>query len=281
LAKNFLGGANVEFIPGTVDKTRHDELVYCFIFQEDSYLTDAGKLDVPVFYKSELLKMGIENLIYLGEANNKGCFAAKARKDFSVPPGYKFHEIRLTYDHDLCSRFWLAGHAFHILNWDLKNKTCTVCKADLCCSLLERAKVCKSCGLTIYPRISPAIIVAVIKDNKILLARKNTYKKGYFSLISGFVEPGETLEACVAREVLEETGIKVKSIRYFGSQPWPFPDSLMIGFTAEYASGDISIDGNEISEADWFLPDNLPRVPGKHSIAGRLIDWFCGKYKNI
>ena len=128
-----------------------------------------------------------------------------------------------------------------------------------------------------FPRISPAIIVLVERDGKALLARSPRFKEGLFSTLAGFVEPGETLEDAVRREVKEEAGIDVKNIRYFGSQPWPFPDSLMVGFTAEYAGGEIKIDDNEILDARWFSAEDMPEIPGKISIARALIDYFLEK----
>ena len=121
--------------------------------------------------------------------------------------------------------------------------------------------------------------VRFIKENKILLARAGRFKKRkMYSVLAGFVDPGETLEECVKREMKEEVNIEVKNIRYFGSQPWPFPDSLMIGFIADYKSGELSIDGDEIIDAGWYSPDNLPLIPGKLSIARELIDWFSESF---
>jgi NAD+ diphosphatase len=134
--------------------------------------------------------------------------------------------------------------------------------------------MCPQCGLINYPRLSPAVIVAVLKNNKILLGRNKRFKLPFYSVLAGFVEPGETLEQCVKREIHEEVGITVKNIRYFGSQPWPFPDSLMIAFTADYAGGDIHLDGSEIIDAAWFGKDNLPQIPPRISIARQLIEWF-------
>ena len=125
-----------------------------------------------------------------------------------------------------------------------------------------------------FPRLAPAVIVAVTKGDKILLAHSSEWRGKLYSVLAGFVEPGETFEECVEREIMEEVGIKVKNIRYFGSRPWPFPHSLMVGFTAEYESGEITIDQVEITDAQWFTSDNLPLVPGKISIARQLIDWF-------
>jgi NAD+ diphosphatase len=116
--------------------------------------------------------------------------------------------------------------------------------------------------------------VAITRGCEILLAKGSHFKADFYSVLAGFVEPGETFEECVQREVEEEVGLKVKNIKYFGSQPWPFPDSLMVGFTAEYASGDINIDKNEILDAGWFTGEQLPLIPGSGSIARSLIDWF-------
>src|SRR5690606_2224103 len=122
--------------------------------------------------------------------------------------------------------------------------------------LFERT--CPTCHLAAYPRISPSIIVRIHKGDQILMARSPHFAPGIYGLIAGFVESGETLEETIHREVMEEVGIKVKNIRYFDSQPWPFPDSLMIGFTAEHASGDIQVDHHEIEHADWYGKDNIP-----------------------
>ncbi len=142
----------------------------------------------------------------------------------------------------------------------------------------ERAKKCPNCGLTNYPRLSPAIIIAVVRPteqgNRLLLARNHRFPSGRYSVIAGFVEPGESLEECAQREVREEVGIRIKNICYFGSQSWPFPNSLMVGFTAEYDSGTLVLEAAEIAEAQWFAADHLPLLPPKMSIARRLIDWF-------
>jgi NAD+ diphosphatase len=128
-----------------------------------------------------------------------------------------------------------------------------------------------------FPDVSPAIIVAVIRDERILLARASRFPKQMYSVLAGFVEPGESLEECVRREEREEVGVEVTNIRYFGSQPWPFPHSLMVGFTADHAAGEISADGKEIVDAGWFTADHLPQIPGKISIARKLIDWFVAR----
>ena len=161
--------------------------------------------------------------------------------------------------------------------WNQHHRFCGKCGHLTEYKTDERARACPQCGLINYPRLSPAIIVAVLRDNRILLAHSQRFPAKFYSVLAGFVEPGESLEECVKREILEEVGISVKNIRYFGSQPWPFPDSLMIGFTAEYAGGEIKVDPVEILDAGWFSADNLPPIPPKLSIARHLIDWFTEK----
>jgi NAD+ diphosphatase len=136
----------------------------------------------------------------------------------------------------------------------------------------ERARRCPQCGHAAFPRLSPAVIVRVTRGDEILLARAVRFPGGVYSVLAGFVEPGESLEECVARELEEEVGIEVTDIAYFASQPWPFPHSLMIGFTATWVSGDLRIEEAELVDARWFTRDNLPDLPGRLSIARTLID---------
>jgi len=175
--------------------------------------------------------------------------------------------------------FSLAGRAIQVVTWDRTHQFCGQCGTPTESLADERAKRCPACGLISYPRLSPAIIIAVVRHTgegqRLLLARNHRFAPGRFSVVAGYVEPGETLEECAGREVCEEVGIQIKDIRYFGSQPWPFPNSLMIGFTAEYAGGEIRLEEKEIAEAGWFAADSLPGMPPKMSIARRLIDWFA------
>jgi NAD+ diphosphatase len=173
--------------------------------------------------------------------------------------------------------FWIAARAVQIVDWDRTNQFCGKCGVELRMKTTERAKECPQCGLLLFPRLAPAIIVLVERGNKLLLARSRYFPSDMYSVIAGFVEPGESLEEAVVRELNEEVGVDVKDIRYFGSQPWPFPHSLMIGFIATYAGGEIFLDDEEIEDAGWFTADNLPRIPDKISIARKLIDWFLEK----
>jgi NAD+ diphosphatase len=173
---------------------------------------------------------------------------------------------------------WTAGRANQLIHWSREHRFCGKCGHETEDSRGERAKICPICGLINYPRVSPAIIIAVIKDNQILLARNKRFKNKFFSVLAGFVEPGETLEECAQREIFEEVNLRVKNIRYFGSQPWPFPNSLMVAFTADYGGGKIKEDKLEIIEAGWFSADQLPSIPPRMSIARKLIDWFVENY---
>jgi len=215
------------------------------------------------------------NTQFLGHLDGQPCFAAGPPEDFQLGENIEFRGLKTLFGQIDENCLWVAGRANQLVRWSRHHSYCGKCGQETTDKKDERAKICTACGLVNYPRVSPAIIVAVIKEDQILLARSGRFPGGFFSVLAGFVEPGETLEACVKREVFEETGIEVKNIRYFGSQPWPFPDSLMVAFTAEYAGGEIQIDGKEIVAADWYTTENLPDIPPGISIARQLIDWFA------
>jgi NAD+ diphosphatase len=169
-------------------------------------------------------------------------------------------------------RVALAGRSLQLLEWDRTHRFCGACATPTVRETHERARRCPSCGLSAYPRISPAMMCLVTRGNQILLARNANFPPNRYSALAGFVEAGESIEDAIHREVDEEVGIRVKDIRYFASQSWPFPNSLMIAYTAEYESGELKPNGVEIVEADWFDKNNLPQLPPKVSIARALID---------
>jgi NAD+ diphosphatase len=249
---------------------------YWFVFFSNKLLVmvEKDKATIPYFKSFSELNITPVRIQYLGTLQGSPCYSAEATTETAVPEGMEFKDLRSLYGSMEEDIFLLAGRAIQIVSWDQTNQYC-----GRCCTMMEtlegeRAKKCPSCGLINYPRISPAAITAVIKGNKILLTHNAAFRGNIHSLIAGFVEPGETIEECVHREIFEEAGIKVKNLKYFGSQPWPFPNSLMIGFTAEYESGEISVDGQEITEAGWYDASSLPELPGKMSIARKIIDWF-------
>lgn len=215
---------------------------------------------------------------YLGTLHGKDCFAAELPKDQNLPKGYELRSLRELFLTLPAEFYGITNQASQLITWAQTHQFCGRCGTATVAKANERAAECPNCGLVSYPRISPSIIVAVTKGDEILLGRSPHWRAGWYSVLAGFVEAGETLEACVAREVMEEVGISVKNIRYFGSQPWPFPHSLMVGFTAEYAGGEINPDPVEIEDAGWFTKDNLPNLPSKISIARKLLDWYLEEY---
>ena len=237
----------------------------------------AGDIVQPYFSGVDRLPGAPAHTLYLGTYKDRPCLAAALDPDIALSNGLQSIDLRGllgVIDDEMLA---LAGRARHLIEWSLVHQFCGRCGKPMHDKADERAKTCIHCGLVKYPRISPAVIVAVIRDKRILLAQSRRIKrlrKSFYSVLAGFVETGETLEDCVEREISEEVGLGVKNIQYFGSQPWPFPDQLMVGFTAEYASGEIQVDPEEIVNAGWFHADNLPLVPGKYSIARQLIDWF-------
>jgi NAD+ diphosphatase len=166
----------------------------------------------------------------------------------------------------------LAMRAVQVLEWDRTHRFCGSCGTPTLTAPGERAKRCPTCKLTVYPRISPAMMVLVCKGRELLLARGVNFPPGRFSALAGFLEAGETIEQAVIREVREEVGVEVDRLEYFGSQSWPFPNSLMIAFRAQWVSGELNPDLNEIAEAHWYSPENLPQLPPPLSIARALID---------
>ena len=222
--------------------------------------------------------ISITQQLYLGIYRGYPCYAAEGELHNESTSAFAFQDLRSLFGRLEDHVYEMALTAVHLVEWDKACQYCCKCQGELASRIDVRAKECRRCGRLEFPRISPAIIVLIEKEDTLLLARSARFTGEFFSVLAGFVEPGESLEDAVQREVLEETGIAVKNITYFGSQPWPFPDSLMIGFTARYESGEIRIDGEEIVEAGWYRAGNLPKLPGKLSIARMLIDWFVAKH---
>ncbi|GAK52374.1 putative NAD(+) diphosphatase [Candidatus Moduliflexus flocculans] len=252
---------------------------YWCIFRRDAILvrqTDAA-IELPMLVSPCEIGLTTIRTQYLGTLHDTPCYSAEILPDDTAPEGMTFNGLRELFYALPEDLYRLAGRAFLIMDWDRTHQYCGRCGHPTEQVATERAKRCPRCELTVYPRISPAMITAVIKDRQILLAHAHRMPTGMHSVLAGFVEAGETFEECVRREVMEEVGIEVTDIQYFGSQPWPFPNSLMVAFTAKYAGGEIRIDPAEILCADWYSAENLPTIPGPFSIARRLIDWFVAE----
>jgi len=214
---------------------------------------------------------------YLGHLDATPCYAAEIPPGTELPEGWEYSGVRELFGRVPDDELALAALAVQIIDFDLTTQFCGRCGAKTRQLRTERAKFCSDCNLITYPRLSPAVIVLVQKEDQVLLARSPRFPPGLHSTIAGFVEPGEDLEHAVCREVFEEVGIAVKNIRYFGSEPWPFPHSFMIGFVADYAGGEITIDNKEIVSVGWFDRNNLPPIPSSLSISRALIDWWVKK----
>jgi NAD+ diphosphatase len=213
--------------------------------------------------------------IFLGTLAGRHCWAvdadAVAEQAAGVPDA--FVDLRMLWGSVDEITWMVAGRAVQLVEWARNHRFCGRCGTPTEEAPGERARRCPACELLAYPRLAPAVIMIVERDDgRALLARNVLFPAGIFSCLSGFVEPGETLEDAVRREVREEVGLVVGEVEFRGSQPWPFPHQLMVGFGARYVSGEITIDENEIAEAYWFTADEAPKFPTNMSIASRLID---------
>jgi len=217
---------------------------------------------------------------YLGRLGDTDCFAAALLPSTALLPGLKFRSLRKLYGHLAEELFAVAGRALQVVHWEQTHRFCGRCGTATVRQPNERAMRCPACELTAFPRLSPAVIVLVRRGTQALLGRSARFPLPMYSTLAGFCEPGESLEQTVAREIFEEVGITVTNLRYFGSQPWPFPHSLMIGFIADYAGGELRVDGEEIIDARFFDADELPQIPPPLSIARQLINsWLTEQGK--
>jgi NAD+ diphosphatase len=266
----------LHFTPAFTAPREERKPAWWFAFRGERLLVETtnGAPKIPIVKDLANMNFKPGRTFFFGILDGRSCYAADIDGEASAPEGMSFQGVRQLIGRVDDVLFWVAGRAKLIIQWDRTHQFCGQCGKPLVNKEGERAKLCSKCGLTVFPRMSPAIIVAVTRGDEILLAHAPRFPEGRYSVLAGFVEPGESLEECVKREVREEVGLELKNIRYFGSQPWPFPNSLMIAFTAEYASGEMRIDNDEIAEAGWFTADRLPRIPPKLTVARQLIDWF-------
>ncbi len=215
---------------------------------------------------------GVTELIQLGNAEGRRYFTGVVNE---MPPDFITRDVRFNYRRLHPNELTVVGMAQNLMHWHQHTMYCGRCAArTVFAEQGDFHKRCNGCSATYYPKLSPAVIMRVQKDNQILLARGPRLPPGMYSVLAGFVNIGESLEQAVKREVFEEVGLKVNNVRYFKSQPWPFPDSLMLAFTADYESGDFKLEEEEISEARWFTAGNLPPIPPEISVARALIDDF-------
>ena len=212
--------------------------------------------------------------------DNTPLFAEEIGEDLLEPEGYKLNPLWNFLTGTELPIFYLVGRAKQVVEWSRQHVFCGACGSKTLESTTDRSKKCPSCNIPFYPRISPSIIVLVTKGEELLLAKNANAQGNFYSTLAGFVEPGESIEETVHREVFEEVGIKIKNLRYFSSQSWPFPNSLMLGFHAEYLDGKIKIQEEEIADARWFHYRDMPNKPAMMSISGWLIDDYLKKLES-
>lgn len=249
-----------------------------FAFRKRELLVSES-YDVPHVPSVEALGLSAQRTQLLGQLADEPCYGAELSPDVDAPPGFKFRDLRALFGRMREELVAVAGRAVQLVEWDRTHQYCGACAAPTVLHPRRRARVCPACRLEFFPRVSPAMIVSVERGREILLARSPHFPPGIYSVLAGFVDPGESAEESVHREVFEEVGIRVRNVRYFGSQPWPFPNSLMLGFQAEYESGELSLEPDEIEDAAFFDVDALPQTfPGRVSISQWLLHDFLARH---
>lgn len=255
--------------------------MYWFVFyRDDIVITAAGRIPCGGVSPMVLVEDQVVHTVPLPDGTEICCIAL----DAPLPEGtvsvqgepLKMMGLRASFDVLPEREYRLAGKAREILHWDATTRYCGTCGTAMTKSS-PISKRCPQCGREVWPALSVAIIVLIRRiaqdgTPEALMVQAHTFRGRHYGLVAGFVETGESLEECLEREVLEEVGLRIENVRYFGSQPWPYPSGLMVGYTADWARGDIVIQQEELGDARWFSPDNLPVIPGKASLARRLID---------
>lgn len=248
------------------------EPIYWFIYFNDQLLLqkEGDAYTIPCSVEPPV---AVGNVLEVTTFQGIPCRTASANAPLEETAGYLPMGLRASYDYLDHSLHKVAGKAYELVYWDLHSRFCPTCGTK---TVMQTAisKVCPSCGFEIYPSVSAAILVLIRKDDSILLVHARNFRGSFHGLVAGFLETGETLEECVRREVMEETGLEIKNITYFGNQPWPYPSNLMVGFIADYAGGTIRLQEEELSEGAFFTKDNLPELPRKLSLARKMIDWW-------
>lgn len=261
------------FVPLHVSPQALSEATLAFAFAGSRLLVGGSEQSPVVPSLDDLARAGVDGVHhYLGQLQGADCVAVAMPDDTPAPPGFFLAGLRALFLRLPEVTLALAARAFQVVEWDRTHRFCGRCGSPTRDKDGERAKQCPACGYVAYPRVSPAMMVLVTRGRELLLARANRFPGAMYSALAGFVEPGETIEDCIHREVHEEVGIDVTDLAYFASQSWAFPHSLMIAYTARYAGGELHPDPSEIADVRWFGVHALPDLPSTVSIARRLID---------
>lgn len=250
-----------------------------FVFHRSALLVYNGHaaptLPMPADVNDGKVSIDRSRQRFVGMLGQTPCWAAPVH-DANAPPEHAFENMRSLFNRLPDDLLAIGGRAVQMLEFDRAHAFCGACAAPTAIFEGGRSRKCTGCGETYYPKVSPAMMVLIKRDlpsgRELLLGRSARFARGMYSALAGFVEPSESIEECIHREAFEEVGVKVNNLRYFSSQGWPFPNSLMIAYVADYESGDIVPQEGEIEDAQWFKLDALPQLPHRLSIARRLID---------
>tara|TARA_B110001454_G_C12682041_1_gene418497 strand:- start:91 stop:927 length:837 start_codon:yes stop_codon:yes gene_type:complete len=269
-----------EFKP---ENQNSSDLERIYLVLRDGKILTVNGSNIAVLTKEEYTWSGMESLqeLFIGYVENKACYVIELTNTSPCLENTQLSPLQSLLGAVPDNIFTICSRSLQLIDWFKHHQFCGRCGNKMNMHETERAMSCScNAGLN-YPKISPCVIVLVTKKNDLLLAHNKNFPGKFYSTLAGFIEPGETAEDAIHREIEEEVSIKVKNIKYYGSQSWPFPSQLMLGYHAEYESGEILPDGEEIDEADWFNYLQLPAVPsGKISISGRLIEHFLDIKKN-
>ena len=268
---------NLDFTPENFNASK--EKGATIILRNQEFLTSKNS-DFLIFEDDDLKwsEMKLINQQFLGYLNNMPCFLSELADECKLDDNLILTPLRNLLGRIPDTLFTICSRSLQLSEWNRNNKYCGTCGSKMDKHETERAMFCECNNLLIYPRISPCIIVLVTRGEELLLAHNKNFPGTFYSTLAGFIEAGESAESAIHREIYEEVKIRVKNIQYFGSQSWPFPSQLMLGYHAEYLEGNITPDGNEIDSADWFHYKKLPQVPtGNISISGQLIESYLNK----
>lgn len=262
------------FVRSAMNDPDIENEAFAFAFMKDRLvLIEAGEgPSIPGRVSLQAADLEARALLSLGRLDGTACFACDLAET-DLPMGFQAVDLRQAFGMLPELEYGIAGFAAHLNHWNRTTVFCSVCATATEHAGTEHAKRCPACGFMQYPRVSPAIIVLIYRPGQILLTRQPSWPPNRYSLVAGFVEAGESLEECLRREIAEEVGVTVGELRYLGSQPWPYPHQLMVGFLARYREGDIRIAEEEIEHAAWFDLDGLPDLSPPLSISRRILDW--------
>ena len=268
---------NLLFSPENINTS--SESAISIILKNQEFLTSKNS-EFLIFEEDDLKwsEMEMVNKQFIGYLNDKPCYLSEITSDSKLDDGLILTPLRNLLGRIPDSLFTVCSRSLQLSEWRRNNQFCGACGTKMKMHETERAMFCECNNLLVYPKISPCIIVLVTKGEELLLAHNKNFPGTFYSTLAGFIEAGESAESAIHREVFEEVKVRVHNIKYFGSQSWPFPSQLMLGYHAEYLEGEITPDGEEIDSADWFHYEELPNVPtGNISISGQLIESYLEK----